>query len=75
MTRAGSHLFVYSRRTSLGLTVWRRGAVTVQFRGRMLSVVLGDWWRAHPEAPASSGGFGQRRRVAVDRVRQMMRDR
>jgi hypothetical protein len=29
-----------------GITLWRRGAVSLQAWGRFLQVVIGDWWRA-----------------------------
>ena len=49
---------IYDRTTSLGITFhgqnptkadgWPPGkAITLQFRGRMMSIVFGDWWRRH----------------------------
>jgi hypothetical protein len=29
-----------------GITIWRKGAVSLQAYGHFLQVVIGDWWKA-----------------------------
>lgn len=44
--RDPDQLFIFDRRSTLGLTIWRKGAVSLQFHGRFIQVVFGDWWKA-----------------------------
>jgi hypothetical protein len=30
----------------VGVTLWRRGALSLQIRGHFLQIVIGDWWQA-----------------------------
>jgi hypothetical protein len=39
-------LLLCPRSLSLGLTIWRRGALSLQARGHIMSFVFGDWWKA-----------------------------
>lgn len=34
-----------------GVTLWRDGAVSLQWRGHFLQIVLGDWWGPWREPP------------------------
>ena len=33
----------------LDLTWWYDGAISFQFRGHFLQIILGDWWEAMPK--------------------------
>ena len=50
LRRKPESIFIYELKTGLGITLWRRGAVSLQVRGHFLQVVLGDWWKAMPHA-------------------------
>lgn len=44
--RDGRSVLLYDQKTGLGVTLWRRGAVSLQYRGHFLQIVVGDWWKA-----------------------------
>jgi hypothetical protein len=41
--RKGKFAFWFHKRTSLGLTLWRKGGVSLQFRGHFFQAYVGDW--------------------------------
>lgn len=41
--RKGKYVFLLHVPTSLGITIWRKGGVSLQFRGRFIQAYVGDW--------------------------------
>ena len=44
--RRPQYIFMYWG--GVGLTIWRRGALSFQVMGHFLQIVFGDWWKAMP---------------------------
>lgn len=38
--------YLFARFGPFGVTVWRRGALSLQCCGRFVQLVVGDWWAA-----------------------------
>lgn len=45
---SATYALVSERGGVLGVTLWRRGALSLLTPAGMVQVVVGDWWEAHP---------------------------